>query len=162
MEIRTATIDDAEAIRTIYNHEVVTSTATFDLTPRSVQEQRTWLIERSGAHVVTVGQVDNEVVGFGALSSYRTRPAYNTTVEDSLYVSPSRHGEGIGLVLLQDLVSRATGHGFHTMVARISHESVGSVGLHAKVGFAEVGHERQVGRKFGRWLDVVVMQLSLS
>ena len=67
MQIRTATIDDAEAIRRIYNHEVATGTATFDLTPRSVQEQRIWLIERSGAHVVTVAQVDTEVVGYAAV-----------------------------------------------------------------------------------------------
>jgi phosphinothricin acetyltransferase len=161
MLLRTARVDDAEAIRAIYNHEVLTSTATFDLEPRGLDEQRRWLTERSGAHVVVVAEVDGDVAGFGALSRYKDRPAYNTTVEDSVYVGQHHQGAGMGKALLEELVRRATSHGFHTVIARISHESVASVAAHGRVGFVEIGRERQVGRKFGRWLDVVVMQRML-
>jgi len=158
LSIRPARLDDSEAIRAIYNHEVEHSTATFDLTPRTVEEQRAWLIERSGAHVVIVAEVRGEVVGFGSLSRYKDRPAYNTTVENSVYVAPGHQGRGIGRALLLELLRLAGAHGFHTVVARIGHESTGSIAAHASVGFVEIGRELEVGRKFGRWLDVVVMQ----
>lgn len=161
MHVRLATIDDAEAIRSIYNVEVATGTATFDLEPRSIGEQRAWLTERSGAHVVMVAEIDHQVIGFGALSQYKPRAAYNTTVEDSVYVLASHQGLGVGQLLLSALVDKATEHGFHTVIARIGHESESSVRVHAKVGFVEIGRELQVGRKFGRWIDVVIMQRML-
>jgi phosphinothricin acetyltransferase len=90
MEVRLATLDDNEAIRAIYNVEVVESTVTFDLVPRSVAQQREWLSARSGAHAVLVAADDAEVVAFGSLSPYRDRPAYSTSVEDSVYVRRDR------------------------------------------------------------------------
>jgi len=157
--LRLATLDDADAIREIYNHEVLTSTATFDLVPRSAQDQRTWLHERSGAHAVVVAVDDADAVcGFGSLSPYRPRPAYATSVEDSVYVSPDHQGEGVGKLLLGGLVERAEQHGFHTVVARIVGGHDASIALHRSLGFDHVGTERQIGRKFGQWLDVVVMQ----
>ena len=161
MLVRSARIEDAEAIREIYNLEVETGTATFDLEPRSIAEQRQWLTDRSGAHAVVVAELANEVVGFGALSRYKPRPAYNTTVEDSVYVSPEHQGRGLGRAILEDLLTKATGHGFHTVIARIGHESEGSIRVHESVGFVELGRELEVGRKFGRWIDVVVMQKML-
>jgi len=161
-EVRLARSDDAEAIRTIYNDEVVSGTATFDIAERSPIEQRGWMAERTGAHVVLVAEIDGRVVGFGALSRYKERPAYNTTVEDSVYVAPGYQGRGMGRAILDELLELAAGHGFHTVVARIGHESVGSIAAHARVGFVEIGREREVGRKFGRWLDVVVMQHMLG
>ena len=158
MELRPAGLDDAEAIREIYNHEVATGTATFDLEPRSLVDQRSWLSERSGAHVVVVAEIDGEIVGFGALSRYKDRPAYNTTVEDSVYVAPGSQGLGVGIALMEALLAKAADHGFHTVIARIGSESDASVALHAKAGFVEIGREREVGRKFGRWIDVVIMQ----
>ncbi|GIS38790.1 MAG: hypothetical protein Ct9H90mP11_01100 [Acidimicrobiales bacterium] len=106
MDIRVAQIKDAEAIRGIYNNEVTSGTATFDITPRTLQEQRDWLTERSGAHVVLVAEYGNEIIGFGSLSRYQTRPAYSTTVENSVYVRPEDQGKGVGLALLVALMKR--------------------------------------------------------
>jgi phosphinothricin acetyltransferase len=157
--VRPAVDADAEAILTIYNPEVLESTVTFDLVPRSLEEQREWLRARSGAHAVLVAvNGDDEVVGFGSLSPYKDRAAYSTTVEDSVYVHRDQQGQGVGRLLLAELVGVATAHGFHTVMARIVGGHDASIRLHAGLGFEIVGTEREVGRKFGRWLDVVVMQ----
>jgi L-amino acid N-acyltransferase YncA len=162
MELRLATLDDAEAIREIYNLEVTTSTATFDLVPRSLDDQRAWQAARSGVHAVLVADLDGEVAGFGSLSPWRDRPAYATTVEDSVYVHRARHGAGVGRALLSELVRVATAHGFHACMARIVGGHEASIGLHLACGFEVVGTEREVGRKFGTWLDVVLMERLLA
>jgi L-amino acid N-acyltransferase len=161
VELRLATLDDAEAIRQIYNAEVTTSTVTFDILPRSLDEQRRYLSERSGAHAVIVATDGGEVVGFGALSPWRSKPAYSTSVEDSVYVHPGHHGRGIGKTVLAELTRVARAHGFHAVFARIVGGHAASIRLHEALGFEIVGTEREVGRKFGRWLDVVVMELLL-
>ena len=159
MEVRPARLDDAESIRAIYNAEVSTSTATFDLVPRSLAEQQAWLAARSGAHVAVVVSDDRgEIVGFGSLSPYRDRPAYRTTVEDSVYVRRDHQGAGVGSLVLGELVARASAHGFHAVMARIVGGHEASIALHRRHGFTLVGVEREVGRKFNRWLDVAVMQ----
>ena len=158
MDLRPARVEDAEAIRQIYNREVLSSTVTFDLVPRTVEDQITWQQARSGAHAVIVAERDGEVVGFASLSPYRDRPAYNSTVENSVYVRSDQRGQGVGHALLSELMATAGQHGFHTVMARIVGDHEASIGLHASLGFTEVGTEREVGRKFGRWLDVVLMQ----
>jgi phosphinothricin acetyltransferase len=159
LRVRRATDGDAEAIRAIYNPEVLESTVTFDLVPRSLEEQLDWLRQRTGAHAVLVAvDGDGVVAGFGSLSAYKERAAYSTTVEDSVYVARDRQGMGVGRLLLAELVATATAHGFHAMMARIVGGHDASIRLHAALGFEIVGTEREVGRKFGRWLDVVVMQ----
>ncbi|NLA36543.1 MAG: N-acetyltransferase [Actinobacteria bacterium] len=163
MDIRAATIDDAEAIRAIYNQEVLTSIVTFDLAPRTAAEQRAWITERSGAHAVLVAVADDdEIVGFGALSPYRNRAGYSTSVEDSVYVHRDHQGAGIGRAILSALVEQAELHGFHAVFARIVDGHEASIHLHRSLGFEIVGVEREVGRKFGRFLDVVVMQIILG
>src|SRR5262245_10227117 len=162
VRVRIATEADAEAILAIYNHEVQHSTATFDLVPRSRREQRSWLAGRSGAFSVLVAEWDGEVVGFASVSPYKERPAYRTTVEDSVYVRRDRHGLGIGRALLTALLDAAEASGFHAVMARIEAGGVASRVLHEACGFRLVGVERQVGRKFNRWLDVAVMQCLLS
>jgi phosphinothricin acetyltransferase len=162
MQLRLATIDDAEAIRQIYNLEVTTSTATFDLVPRSLEDQQAWLAARSGAHAVVVASDGDVVLGFGSLSPWRDRPAYATTVEDSVYVHRDHHGQGVGKAILGELVDTATRHGFHACMARIVGGHEASIALHAACGFEVVGTEREVGRKLGRWLDVVLMELLLG
>ena len=161
MEIRLAHLDDAEALRQIYNHEVMTATVTFDLVPRTLDEQREWMQARSGAHAVIVADDYGDVVGFASLSPFRDRPAYNGTVEDSVYVRADQRGRKVGHQLVAELIDLAAQHGFHTIIARIVGGHDASIGLHASLGFAEVGTEREVGRKFGTWLDVVVMQRML-
>jgi phosphinothricin acetyltransferase len=158
VDVRLATPDDAEPMRAIYNLEVLESTVTFDLVPRSREEQQAWLVDHAGAHPAVVADDAGDVLGFGSLSAYRDRPAYSTTVEDSVYVRRDRQGQGIGRALLEALVELARQHGFHTVIARIvgGHET--SIALHRTCGFELVGIEREVGRKFGRWLDVVELQ----
>jgi L-amino acid N-acyltransferase YncA len=146
----------------IYNLEVLTSTVTFDLVPRTLEQQERWLLARSGAHAVLVAVDDGAVVGFGSLSPYRDRPAYSTTVEDSVYVHRDRQGTGVGTLLLGELVRVATLHGFHAVIGRVVGGHEASIRLHERLGFERVGVEREVGRKFGRWLDVVVMERLLS
>ena len=159
MELRSATPDDAEATRLIYNLEVETSTVTFDLRPRSAAEQRAWLAERSGALTALVAVDDEgEVAGFASISPFRDRPGYSTSVEDSVYVHRSHQGQGVGRLLLGGIVEAARASGFHAVFARIVAGHEASIALHAGRGFEIVGTEREVGRKFGRWLDVVVME----
>lgn len=162
MLTRLATLDDAEPIRQIYNLEVTTSVATFDLVPRSLEAQRAWQSARSGAHAVLVAEDAGEVVGFGSLSPWRDRPAYATTVEDSVYVHRDHHGQGVGKALLSELVSTAIAHGFHACMARIVGGHEASIALHLACGFEIVGTEREVGRKLNRWLDVVLMERMLA
>ncbi|MCY4068624.1 MAG: GNAT family N-acetyltransferase [Acidimicrobiaceae bacterium] len=159
--VRLATVDDAEALRRIYNHEVEHTTHTFDLVPRSLAEQQAWLRKRVGAHGVLVAETNGRVVGFSALSEYRPRAAYRTSVGSSVYVEAAAQGRGIGRKLMQELVALAQARGFHTMLARIAAGNDVSIQLHAAVGFEKAGIEREVGRKFGEWLDVVVMQRML-
>lgn len=162
MDVRLARLEDAEAVRRIYNGEVTGSTVTFDLVPRTLDEQREWLTARSGAHAVVVATDGDLITGFGSLSPYRDRPAYSTTVEDSVYVHPDHRGERVGGLILAELVQLATAHGFHAVMARIAGGHEASIALHESIGFELVGIEREVGRKFGQWLDVVVMQRLLD
>ncbi|MFN0088984.1 MAG: N-acetyltransferase family protein [Acidimicrobiales bacterium] len=161
MQVRVATLEDGEAIRAIYNHEVTNALTTLDLRPRSRAEQLAWMSARTGAHVVLVATAPapcGEVVGFASLSPYRDRPGYSPTVEDSIYVRGDQQGKGVGRVLLGELISVARTSGFHSMMARIVGPGDASVALHRALGFEPVGVEREVGRKFGRWLDVLLMQ----
>ncbi len=161
--IRAARLADAEGIRRIYNHEVLNGTSTFDIEPRSLVAQQAWLEGRSGVHAVLVATPvgDDTVLGYAALSPFHARPAYNATVENSVYVHADHRGQGIGRVLLAEMIGRAQSHGFHTVIARVSGDNEASVALHRSTGFRLVGTEREVGRKFGRWVDVTVMQLML-
>ena len=180
--VRAATAADAEGIRTIYNHEVENTTATMDLVTRSLQDQVDWLAARSGAFTALVAvraaapgadprfvvpgpgglaSGDEEILGFASLSPYKERAAYRPTVEDSVYVRRDLARHGVGRILLEELIERARSSGFHSMMARIEASGEASRGLHGACGFREVGIEREVGRKFNRWLDVVIMQKML-
>jgi phosphinothricin acetyltransferase len=162
VEVRLAVPTDAGAIAEIYNHEVTTSTVTFDLRPRTLAEQQAWLEQRSGAHAVVVATIDGTVVGFASLSPYRDRPAYRTSVESSVYVHADHRGAGVGRAVLGRLVELARDHGFHAVLARVVGGHEASIALHESLGYSIMGTEREVGRKFGRWLDVVVMQQLLG
>ena len=159
--VRLATPDDAAAIIAIYNVEVENHTSTFDLVHRTLDEQRQWLAQRSGAFSAVVASIDDEVVGFASLSPYKERAAYRTTVEDSVYVSRDHSRLGIGRTLMEHVIGIAADSGFHSIMARIEASGSASRELHAACGFELVGVEREVGRKFNRWLDVAVMQLML-
>lgn len=159
LTVRLAIEADADAILAIYNPEVQGSTVTFDLVPRDHAGQVEWLAAHDGAHPATVAVDERgEVVGFGSLSPWRPRPAYSTSVEDSVYVHQDHRGQGVGKFLVADLLDRATAHGFHAVFARIVGGHKASIALHGALGFEVAGVEREVGRKFGRWLDVVIME----
>ena len=173
MHTRLVEPEDAEAILTIYNVEIIETTTTFDLVPRDLEDQLAWIEERQGAHLAIVAVNDeNEIgnigargdlsVGFAALSPFRSRAAYATTVENSVYVDRAARGTGVGRLLLTDLLSLAANAGFHSVIARIVGENSASIALHEACGFELVGREREVGRKHGRWLDVVELQRLLD
>jgi L-amino acid N-acyltransferase len=160
--VRQATVADAPAIAAIYNHEVEHTTSTFDLVPRSLAEQEAWISARSGAFSAIVAvNPEGEVLGFGALSPYKERAAYRTSVEDSVYVDRSLARRGIGRLILGHLLDVAGNSGFHAVFARIEASGAASRSLHEACGFRLVGVETEVGRKFNRWLDVAVMECLL-
>ena len=158
MAIRPAIADDAPAIAAIYNREVKETMATFDLVARTLEQQQDWLAARSGAFAAIVAIDGSDLVGFASLSPYKERAAYRTTVEDSIYVHREWAGRGVGRSLLSELINVARQSGFHSVMARIEASSEASRALHAACGFELVGIEREVGRKFNRWLDIAVMQ----
>jgi L-amino acid N-acyltransferase len=170
MEIRLACPGDAEAIRAIYNVEVLGSTNTFDMVARTRKQQEAWLLEHRGVHPAVVavepgpnarghvGARGEIVLGFGSLSPYRERSGYAATAENSVYVDRDQRGKGVGRALLAELLTLASAHGFHSVIARIAGHNETSIGLHRSAGFELVGVEREVGRKHRQWLDVVELQ----
>jgi len=159
--VRDAVADDAAALMRIYNREVLETTATLDAEPRTLEDQVRWLAERSGGHAAIVVEVDDVIAGFASLSAFKERAAYRPTVENSVYVDPDFQRQGLGRALMTEIIERARLHGFHSVIARIAEGNPGSIALHAAFGYEVVGVEREVGRKFGRWLDVTEMQLML-
>ncbi len=162
IQIRLAKQKDAKAIQEIYNHEVRNSTATFDLVERTTQQQEEWLDERSGAFSVLVAEMGSKILGFASLSPYKARAAYRTTVEDSIYINEEFRNQGIAGELLSHLLEVAESSGFHAVIARIGGANEASIYLHQRFGFEIVGTEKEIGRKFGKWQDVVVMQTIIN
>jgi len=170
MRVRLALPEDGEAIRSIYNVEVRDSTNTFDMVPRTRDEQDRWLAEHSGVHPAVVavappsdatghvGAGGEIVLGFGSLSTFRDRAGYAGTAENSVYVDANHRGKGVGRLILAELLTLASAHGFHSVIARIAGHNETSIGLHRAAGFELVGVEREVGRKHRQWLDVVELQ----
>jgi phosphinothricin acetyltransferase len=169
MRTRLVELDDAEALMSIYNPEVIENSVSFDLVARSLEDQRAWIRAHQATHpcIVAVNEDDDlgetgarneKILGFALVSSFRTRPAYATTVENSVYVHRLARGRGVGEILLRELITTAQESGFHSLIARIVGENEGSIRLHEKCGFTLVGTEIEVGRKHGRWLDVVEYQ----
>lgn len=162
VRIRPARPEDAPALAAIYNHAVLETTATFDTEPKDAAERQRWLAAHDAAHPVTVAELDGRVVGWASLTRWSERSAYDSTAETSFYVEPGSQGRGIGRALLTDLVARARAVGLHALLARITVGSDASVRLHRALGFQPVGTLREVGRKFGKLLDVEVLQLVLD
>ena len=156
--LRLATRDDAGAINDIQNHYVVHSTATFLTEPMTLEQRLAWLDGRSPAHPVIVAQAAGPVIGWGSLEVFRIRPAYRHTAELSVYIHSDWHRRGIGRKIVHDLVERARALGHHALVGGCCSETTGAIGLLEACGFSRAAHFREVGRKFGRWLDVVFLQ----
>jgi L-amino acid N-acyltransferase len=159
LEIRSATAADADAINAIYNHYVRTSTATFDTEETTAEKRLAWLSEHTGEYPVLVAVSDGEVVGWGSLSRWGTRCAYRHTVEISTYIAAHATGAGTGPALCDALLARARAAGHHAIISQIVHENEASLKMAARLGYVHVGTLLQVGLKFDRWLDVVLMEL---
>ena len=161
--IRSATEADVPAILDIYNHFIVNSTTTFDVEPQTLDEKLEWLRRFTTLpYCAVVADVEGDVVGFASLGPFRSKAAYRHTVENSVYVRPERQGNGIGKALLARTLEIARANGLRAIIARIAGDNPASVALHERCGFGHVGIEREVGYKFERWIDVVVMQLTLG
>lgn len=160
--VRPANEADLQAVTDIYNEAVLTTTATFDVEPKSLADRRAWFAEHGGRYPLLVAEEDGRVLGWGSLSPYGRRPAYRYSVEDSIYVASAHRGKGVGGALLSALVARARDLGFHAVMGRVVTGNDVSIRLHEKHGFQLVGREREVGWKFGCWLDLVVMELVLG
>jgi L-amino acid N-acyltransferase len=161
--IRAAAERDLDAIRAIYNHWVVNSVATFDMSEQAAAERASWFSQHASENLpVLVAEVKGRVVGWGSLSYYHSRCAYKQTVEPSVYVHPDFIYAGIGKSLVDALMIAAKENGYHTVVALICSENINSIRLFAGFGFTEIGTLKEVGRKFDRWLDVTLMQKALQ
>lgn len=160
--IRQASERDLEAITAIYNEAGVGTTASYDLEPVTVADRRAWMAHRTTHnHPVLVAEVDGRVVGFAAYGTFRDKAGYDLTVEHSVYVADGQRASGVGRMMMTALIDRARGDGLHVMVGVLDADNEASVAFHERLGFVAVGRMPEVGRKFGRWLDVLIMQLVL-
>src|SRR6201990_3637759 len=160
MDIRDATDSDVPDIQAIYAHHVLHGTGTFEEEPPSVEEtmERFRKVVDKG-HVWLVATDATGVLGYGYYAPFRERSAYRFTVEDSIYVREDVRGQGVGKMLVTRLIELATAAGLRQMIAVIGDsENVGSIGVHASLGFHMIGTMRSTGIKFGRWVDVVTME----
>ncbi len=160
--IRLATPTDARSIADIYNEAIIGTTATFDTEPKTEEDRRKWLQDHQDRYPVLVAERDGEVVGWAALSRWSDRPAYAGTAETSFYVARKHRGTGVGRLLKERLIVEARRAGFHTILARVAEGNAVSGHLNESLGFVHVGTMREVGFKFGRRLDVEIMQLILD
>ena len=164
MDIRDATEADIPEIQAIYAHHVLHGTGTFDETPPSAEEMHgkfRSVVERGWSWLVATDATG--VLGYAYYTQYRDRSAYRFCAEDSIYVRDDVRGQGVGKALVSALIDHATARGMRQMIAVIGDsENVGSIGVHASLGFHMVGTLRAAGVKFGRWVDVVSMQRALG
>jgi len=161
-QLRPASESDLVAINDIYNHYVLHSTCTYQDEPELMEDRRRWFSHHGEKHPVIVAVTEGRVAGWGSLSAFHARSAYRHTVENSIYVHHEQHRRGIGSLLLEDLIARSRDLGHRVIIAGIDGQQAASAALHAKFGFEKVGHLKNVGFKFGQWLDVIYMQLSLA
>jgi len=161
--IRNATIDDLPGILEIYNHAIINTTAVYSERPHTLDMRLAWYNDRiSNGFPVFVAETDGEIAGFSTFGHFRAWPCYRYTVEHSVYVHIDHRGKGLSKLLLQPLIDRAREMKLHAMIAGIDGENEVSYRLHQSFGFVEVAHFKEVGFKFGRWLDLKFMELILS
>jgi L-amino acid N-acyltransferase len=162
LTIRAATIDDLPAINDIYNAEVAASTASFDLQPMSRRRRRKWFRDHHHNHPVRVAEQDGRVVGWADLHTCIDKEGSRHVAEVSVYVDAGARGQGVGKTLLAELLDAARCEGLHTIIAFIADGNAASVRLHEGAGFSHVGIMKDIGHKFGRYVDVTVMQRVLD
>ncbi len=156
--VRRATANDLAAITDIYNEAILNTVATFDTETKTIKEQKKWFNSHDAHHPILVAEQDTMIVGWASLSKWSDRCAYSGTAEVSLYVKHDYRGKGIGKALLKALIQTGENAGIHTVIARITEENENSIRLFREEGFENVGVMKEVGRKFGRLLDVFILQ----
>ena len=164
LDIRPTAAADLPAITEIYEHAVRYGTATFELIPPDLTEMtRRFGVLMEGGFPYFAATLEGKVIGYAYAGAYRPRPAYRFTVENSVYLQPATHRRGVGLQLLQRLIAECEACGYRQMIAVIGDSAnAGSIGVHTKCGFQTIGTHPNVGFKFGRWLDTVMMQRALG
>lgn len=162
VHVRRACREDCPSILSIYNEAVRTTTASYDLEPRTMEHRLSWFDDHArDDYPVFVAEESGVVVGWSSLSRYHDRYGYRFTCENSIYVAAAHRGRGIGALLLAPLIDGARERGLHVIIAVIDASNEASLRLHGRFGFEKVGHFREVGHKFGRWLDVAYLQRTL-
>jgi L-amino acid N-acyltransferase YncA len=153
-----------EAIRCIFNEAIVTSTALYDYQPRSPETMQAWWAAKQAGHYPVIGVLSKtgDLMGFASYGPFRSFPAYKYTVEHSVYVDSRFRGRGLGRQLLERAILAAEAQGYHAMVGVIDADNAVSIALHDSLGFQRCGEMREVGFKFGRWLNLVIYQKLLS
>ncbi|HEX6250110.1 MAG TPA: GNAT family N-acetyltransferase [Gemmatimonadaceae bacterium] len=163
MIVRDATEQDLGRILAIYNHAIEHTTAVFSYEPHTLLMRRDWFAaKRASGFPVLVAERDGSVAGFATYGAFRQWPAYSHTVEHSVYTAPEFRRQGIARSLMTELISRARAAGLHAMIGGVVAENAESIRLHESLGFTEVAHFREVGWKFGRWLDLKFFELLLE
>jgi phosphinothricin acetyltransferase len=163
IHIRAATLDDLPGILAIYNDAVTATTAIWNETEVDLENRRAWFLERTGAGFPVLVATDaKNVLGYATFGPFRPHDGYRHTVENSIYVRNDQRGRGIGAQLMPPLIEAARASGRHAIVAAIEADNAASLNLHAGFGFREVARMPEVGRKFGRWLDLVLLQRLLG
>lgn len=161
--IRNATVDDLPDILEIYNHAIINTTAVYSEQPHTLDMRRDWYNDRiNNGFPVFVAEINGVIVGFSTFGHFRAWPCYRYTVEHSVYVHIDHRGKGLSKLLMRPLIDRAREMKLHAMIAGIDGENAVSCRLHESFGFVEVAHFKEVGFKFGRWLDLKFMELILS
>ncbi len=161
--LRDATEADLPAILAIYNHAVAETTAIWNEVLIDLDNRRAWLeLRRAKGFPVLVAEVEGRIAGYASYGDWRAFDGFRQSVEHSVYVEKSHHGRGIGKALMTALIERARAGDIHVMVAAIEAGNKGSIALHQKLGFRLVGTHSEVGKKFGRWLDLTMMELKLG
>lgn len=161
MKIRTAEQADIQSILDIYNEAILTTVATFDTEERTMEQQTQWFNNHGELYPILVAEQDGRVIGWASLNPYSDRLAYKRTSEVSLYIHSDSRGRGVGKELLRQVLEAGRAAGLHTVLSRIVEGNDSSIHLHRVYGFEDVGIMREVGFKFGRMLDVVMMQKML-
>jgi L-amino acid N-acyltransferase len=162
INVRKVTEDDLPDMLVIYNDIIKNTTAVYDYTPHTFDMRRQWFVGKTeNGFPVFVAEDAGKVVGFSSIGPFRNWAAYKYSVENSIYVSADHRGKGIGKLLLRPLITAAADMNMHTIIASIDDTNIPSLRLHANFGFEEVAHFKQVGYKFGRWLDLKFLQLIL-
>lgn len=160
--LRLATEADLPAINDLYNYYVPRSTCTYQLEPEPIEGRIAWFrAHPPDKYPVIVAEEAGQILGWGSLSKFRERAAYDPTVEASVYIRHDQHRRGIGRAILVELIARAKAAGFHSLIGGASADQTASIALQESLGFVRIAHLKEVGYKFGQWLDVVYLQLML-